>query len=65
MENLKPRREFLKNHFWDVADTLETDQKKRLPPPPVERPILETAPRIGLIRPGGLYHRRAVASGGD
>jgi SagB-type dehydrogenase family enzyme len=41
----EPDRNLLKAHLWDVWERLDTDQKKGLPPPPLQKP----PPKDGLL----------------
>jgi len=53
-ENIQIYREFLKSDLWDRWDELETDQKKRIPPPFPQKPYPEDAKLIDLVAPGDL-----------
>ena len=44
-------REFLRADLWDQWDSIETDQKKRLPPPLRFKPYPADAELIDLVRP--------------
>ncbi len=44
-------REFLKAYLWSEFSNFDTDQKKGLPPPPLEKPLPEGAILIDLIPP--------------
>jgi SagB-type dehydrogenase family enzyme len=46
--------DFLKGHLWEGWEELETDQKKKVPPPPVQKPYPDDAPRIELVAPEDL-----------
>jgi len=46
--------DFLKADLWQQWDTLDTDQKARIPAPPVEKPASSEVPRIDLIAPENL-----------
>ncbi len=48
---MKTYREFLKAHLWKIWRSLETDQRKKIPPPPVQKPYPEEAELIGLVAP--------------
>lgn len=43
--------DFLKANLWQQWETLATDQKARIPAPPVEKPAPPDAPRIDLTAP--------------
>jgi SagB-type dehydrogenase family enzyme len=45
----EPDRSLLKAHLWDFWDRLETDQKKGLSHPPLQKPISEGAELIDLV----------------
>lgn len=47
-------RKFLKSDLWDEFGNFRTDQQKRLPPPPLQRPCPEDAPLIDLAPPEAL-----------
>lgn len=47
-------REFLKSGAWERFDELQTDQRKRLPRPPLQQPFPEAAPRVALVPPAEL-----------
>ena len=44
-------REFLKSGDWAAWDLAETDQRRGLPPPPLEKPAPPDAPRVALVPP--------------
>ncbi len=48
---MKEYREFLKDYLWAEWEQDETDQKKGLPPPPIEKPCPENAVLIELVAP--------------
>jgi SagB-type dehydrogenase family enzyme len=48
---MKEYRKFLKDDLWAEWEQSETDQKKGLPPPPVEKPCPEGAELIDLVPP--------------
>jgi SagB-type dehydrogenase family enzyme len=57
--------EFLKADLWQQFETLETDQKSRVPAPPVEKPAPADARRVALVAPenfsvGELSVREAI-----
>ncbi len=47
-------RHFLKADDWQLWGTLETDQRKQIPPPPLEKPCPEGARLIDLVAPEDL-----------
>jgi SagB-type dehydrogenase family enzyme len=47
-------REFLKSDRWEEWQNDETDQKKGMPPPPVQKPCPKDATLINLIAPDDL-----------
>jgi SagB-type dehydrogenase family enzyme len=51
MDSLDTYREFLKAHWWNERDKIPTDLKKKLPPPPSQKPIPENAGMIELVPP--------------
>ena len=51
-DRLKTFREFLKDGVRKKVDFRKTDQSRGIPPPPVEKPFPEDAPRVALPRPG-------------
>jgi SagB-type dehydrogenase family enzyme len=65
MPGIKEYRDFLKADLWaDFAQT-ETDQKKGLPPPPIQKPVPEDASLVDLVLPnefksGQLSIREAI-----
>lgn len=44
-------REFLKADLWEEWERLETDQRKQVPPPPLQKPYPEDAALIDLVAP--------------
>ena len=48
----KTQRGWLKSDRWDVWYKTETDQKKKIPAPPLELPCPDGAQRIRLVPPG-------------
>jgi len=54
MESMEQYRRFLKANLWPDWDRLETDQKKKVPPPPTQKPYPEGATLIDLIAPEDL-----------
>ena len=51
---IKESRKFLKSDMWDVFRDLQTDQQKRIPPPPFQQPYPEGAQIIDLVPPSAL-----------
>ncbi len=49
MQSLEPGRNFLKSDRWDEWGRTDTDQKRRLPNPPLQKPAPEGAPLFDLI----------------
>ncbi len=47
-------RKFLKSDQWDKLGEMQTDQQKRLPAPPLEKPCPADAPLIDLVAPADL-----------
>jgi SagB-type dehydrogenase family enzyme len=45
----EPDRNILKAHLWDIWERLETDQKKGLPQPPLQKTISDRTTLIDLI----------------
>jgi SagB-type dehydrogenase family enzyme len=54
MESLEPGRNFLKSDRWEEWGRSDTDQKRRVPFPPLEKPAPEGAPLFDLIAPEAL-----------
>jgi len=52
----KTYRSFLKGNFHKVVHVTPTDQQKRVPPPPIEKPYAEDAKRIALPAYDQLEH---------
>lgn len=48
---MKENREFMKNDLWSEWEHFETDQRKGLPPPPVEKPYPQDAVLCDLVPP--------------
>lgn len=46
-----PFRAFLKADLWREWERLESDQRKQIPPPPIEKPIPPDARQIALVAP--------------
>jgi SagB-type dehydrogenase family enzyme len=55
MESPENYRRFLKAYWWDERDKLEPDQKKRIPPPAVQKPYPENTLLIDLVAPDTLH----------
>lgn len=53
-ESMAPGRQFLRSDVWLRWSTLETDQKKKLPPPPAQKPYPMDARLFDLVSPGDL-----------
>jgi len=49
MESMETHREFLKAHLWKRWRSLETDQKKQIPHPSIQKPYPEDADLIDLV----------------
>lgn len=49
--DIQSLRKSLKGDLWEVWETLDTDQRKGIPRPPVEEPAPEEARRFQLISP--------------
>ena len=47
-------RRFLKADRWDEWEELETDQRRKIPPPPPQKPYPEDATLVELIAPKDL-----------
>ena len=54
MESIETYRKFLKADLWEEWENLETDQKKQIPHPPIQKPYPEEAELIDLIAPEDL-----------
>jgi SagB-type dehydrogenase family enzyme len=54
MESMETYRKFLKSDRWDEWAELETDQKKKIPPPAPQKPCPEDATLIELVVPKAL-----------
>lgn len=50
-DKLKTQRGWLKSDRWDLWSTLETDQVRKVPPPPLELPCPEGAKMVDLVPP--------------
>ena len=51
MTSLEPGRQLLKSDHWEEWSRTETDQKRKVPYPPLEKPAPENAPRFDLTPP--------------
>lgn len=49
MKDVKKYREFLKSGPWNIWHELETDQRKKIPEPPLQKPYPENAKLIDLV----------------
>lgn len=54
MKSMEAYRKFLKADLWEEWTSLETDQKKQIPHPPVQKPYPEEATLIDLVAPEDL-----------
>jgi SagB-type dehydrogenase family enzyme len=54
MSNPSLDRRWLKATDWSLWRTTESDQKRRIPPPPLEKPVPDGAARIDLTPPEAL-----------
>ena len=54
MESMHTYRRFLKSDRWDEWQKLETDQKKRVPPPAAQKPCPEGTATVALVDPNDL-----------
>ena len=54
MESLEPGRSFLKSERWDEWGRSETDQKRKVPYPPLQKPAPEGAHFFDLVAPEAL-----------
>ncbi len=54
MDNKESYRRFLKAYWWDEREKCETDQKKGIPAPPVQKTCPRDVPRIALVPPEEL-----------
>jgi SagB-type dehydrogenase family enzyme len=52
--HLEIHREFLKSDRWEEFSEIETDQKKKVPPPEPQKPFAEDAKLIPLVSPEKL-----------
>lgn len=49
MESMETYRRFLKSEMWGVWGELDTDQRKKVPPPPMQKPCPEGAALVDLV----------------
>lgn len=54
MDATETGRHYLKSDRWDEWQKIETDQRKRVPPPPVQKPCEEGAATLPLVPPARL-----------
>jgi len=54
MESIEKYREFLKADIWEEWEKLETDQRKHIPPPPLQKPYPADATLVDLVAPNDL-----------
>jgi SagB-type dehydrogenase family enzyme len=54
MESLEPGRSFLKSDRWEELSRTDTDQKRRVPYPPLQKPAPEGAPLFDLVAPEAI-----------
>jgi SagB-type dehydrogenase family enzyme len=54
MESMEPYRKFLKAGRWEEWEEFETDQKKKISQPPLQKPYSQQAKLIDLIAPKDL-----------
>jgi SagB-type dehydrogenase family enzyme len=54
MDSIKKNREILKSNLWEEFGKLDTDQKKQIPAPPLQKSYSEDATLIDLIAPEDL-----------
>jgi hypothetical protein len=59
MTSMDEGRRFLRADDWELWRSLETDQRREIPPPPVEKPYSEGAQLIDLVAPEDLSVGRA------
>jgi len=52
--SIETYRKFLKSDQWEKFGEIQTDQQKRLPAPPLQKPYPEDAPLIDLTAPADL-----------
>lgn len=51
MSSIEENRKLLRSDLWEEWKKLETDQKRGLPPPPVQKPYPESAVLVELVSP--------------
>ncbi len=54
MESMETARKFLRSDRWDEWAEMETDQKKKISPPPLQKPYPKDATLIDLVAPDDL-----------
>ena len=54
MESIETYRKFLKADLWEQWNNLETDQRKQMPHPPIQKPYPEDATLVDLVAPEDL-----------
>jgi len=54
MESMKTGRKFLKAGLWDEWLKQDTDQRKKVPPPPLQKTYSDDAKLIDLVAPQDL-----------
>jgi SagB-type dehydrogenase family enzyme len=54
VESMDSNRQFLKNDLWPEWKNLERDEKKGIPPPPLQQPCPQGASLIDLVAPEDL-----------
>ena len=52
--SIKTYRQFLKSDQWEKFGEIQTDQQKRLPAPPLQKPYPADAPLLDLVAPADL-----------
>ena len=57
MHTIAEGRTFLKSDLWEQWAQLETDQKKKLPPLPIQKPVPESAYLQVERTPISTYHQ--------
>ena len=53
-KSMEMYRKFLKSDQWDRFGEMQTDQQKRLPAPPLQKPYPEDTPLIDLVAPADM-----------
>jgi SagB-type dehydrogenase family enzyme len=51
MNSIEMNRQFLRSDLWEDWRVLDTDQKKGMPPPPVQKPYPDKAALVDLVAP--------------